>query len=63
MVRFHSVKKYGTRNAAVIASVDGLQVAWDARGWRCGHGCHDLNECRHIDAVEALLDPTVLADW
>ena len=60
-IAFHSVKKHGTRNPAVLASVDGLPVAWDVRGWRCAYECPD--DCPHIEAVAALLDPSVLGDW
>jgi hypothetical protein len=62
-VEFYGIRRYGTRNAVVHTSVDGLPVIWDERGWRCGHGCDDLNRCLHIDAVEALLAPSVLGDW
>lgn len=60
------VRKYGVRGAKVHASVDGEFVMWDpARGgWDCKIcGDVDLSNCTHIDAIEALLAPSVLGDW
>lgn len=64
-IAFHGVRKYGKRGYSPIvhAAVDGLPVMWDQRGWRCGHDCPDLNGCPHIDAVEELLDPSVIGEW
>jgi hypothetical protein len=69
-VEFRKIRAYKTaagavvKQAVIFASVDGHPVIWDARGWRCNYpGCDDVELCPHIDAVEDLLWPGVLAGW
>lgn len=66
VVVFHAIQRYGKGEPKVHASVDGSLVFWDPKrdGWRCSAcGDVDLSFCPHIDAVEALLAPSVLGAW
>lgn len=69
-VKIFAVRKYGTKGGArVHASVDGGRVMWDPSGptgggWLCDQcGDADLTYCPHVDAVEAILAPSVLGEW
>lgn len=65
-VEFYAIRKFGTHGAKVHASADGHFVMWDPRrgGWDCkACGDVDLSDCTHIDAIEALLAPSVIGDW
>lgn len=61
-VQFRAIRRYGIKNAVVHASVDGIKVLWDPRGWMCAQ-CPDEHTCPHVDAVYELLDPIVFGDW
>ncbi len=65
-VEFRRISRLGTARPVVHAGVDGILVIWDPGhgrwGWTCGEH-DDVYECEHVEAVVALLHPSVLGDW
>lgn len=62
-VHFIRVLGQRSRTPAVVALVDGLLVKWNpGPGWLTDCDCPEDEDCQHVDAVLAHLDPRVLGE-